>query len=196
MYLIIGCFNWIGYHLMDKLLVNGNKVVGVDQLNHTKKEQMALTVGRNANFSYYETTDQVNQNEQFEKFRTVFVFDALRTFYFIPNQNNDNKILVDYPLLYGEWMEQSETGFYFDDVFISFKSTFFYERAVYIDDFILTIMQVIDASIFPERITFYAAQQAKKQTLQQNEMAILTSLPHERRLEYLKEHYQKYSKFY
>ncbi|MGM8214670.1 hypothetical protein ACLIA0_03745 [Bacillaceae bacterium W0354] len=66
---IIGCFDDIGYYLVEHFLNDGYEIIGVDDINNEKKEQYYLMLGRNASFSLY------NYNEQDEPMNIEHVYD-------------------------------------------------------------------------------------------------------------------------
>lgn len=205
MFLVIGCFNWVGYHLTDALLVNGDKVVGIDHLDHTKKEELALNIGRNSNFTFYETIDDRNLKELNPK--AIFVFDSTMDFiykkfsnvrYFTcihEEQTRNNIIEITLPLLYGEWMERTETCYHQDKTFVSFDSKLFIEKAVYIKDFVHALIQLVDASLLPDSITYYTPAQVMKKSINKGELIVLPSMSFEKRFEKVECFYRKNSEF-
>ncbi|WP_112180137.1 MULTISPECIES: hypothetical protein [Paraliobacillus] len=205
MYIIIGCFNWIGYHLTDALLVNGEKVVGVDHLGNPKKEELALNIGRNANFTLYEKIDASNLKELDPK--AIFVFDARVdsncTYSFdgrcfiCTNEGvaKNNIIEITPPLLYGEWMERTATGYYQDHTFIKFNSDLFNDKAIYIKDFVYAMVQLIDASVLPDSITYYTPTQTMNKPTYKDELFILPSMPNKKRLAKVDDFYHMNSDF-
>lgn len=206
MFLVIGCFNWVGYHLTDALLVNGDKVVGIDHLDYIKKEQLALNIGRNSNFTFYETIDESKLNELDPK--AIFVFDSTIDFNYkdfldvrcftksYEKHARKNIIEITQPYLYGEWMERTETGYYQDKIFIPFDSKLFSEKAVYIKDFVGALIQLVDASLVPESITYYTPVQAVKKSDNMGELFILQRMSNEKRFAKVEEFYRKNSEIH
>ncbi|WP_117170877.1 hypothetical protein [Paraliobacillus sediminis] len=206
MFLVIGCFNWVGYHLTDALLVNGDKVVGIDYLDHTKKEELVLNIGRNSNFTFYETID----NSKLKRLdpKAIFVFDSTIDFNYKEFSNvrcftcmhekraRNNIIEITLPFLYGEWMERMEMGYHQDQAFIRFDSQLFSEDAVYVKDFVQALIQLVDASLLPDSIRYYTPEQAMKKSINKRELIILPSMSNEKRFKKVEVFYRKNSEFH
>ncbi|MFC0524788.1 hypothetical protein ACFFGV_14515 [Pontibacillus salicampi] len=72
-FMIWGCLEGLGFHLLQRLLEQGVKVIGIDKLTK-QKETVYLYVGRNANFSFYESIEECLQEEE-DKVRAIFVME-------------------------------------------------------------------------------------------------------------------------
>ncbi|GGM24982.1 hypothetical protein GCM10011351_08340 [Paraliobacillus quinghaiensis] len=208
MFVIIGCFNWIGFHLLETLLQNGEEVIGVDQLDHPKREHLSMFVGRNANFTYYETLDQVKKNNLNNHIQAVFMCDQVQSFnrksisslkyiQFFPKQKGQQEVIeVKLPLLYGEWMDRDENGIYNSNEFIQYDSALFKEKAIYIKDFIGAIIQLSDASNSPSTVSYYTPEQLQEQQSSVTDLFILPSNSPTRNLEKVEAHYQRFNEMY
>lgn len=110
--IIVGMYQFVGFHLTKYLLEHGNDVIGIDwELNEGKE----LEIGRNANFSFQKPSslsDMNVSNEKtiyiswydFNKRRSVFSVEeteeillALHSWSMLPNENRPEVVLL-YPL--------------------------------------------------------------------------------------------------
>lgn len=201
MFLITGCFSWIGYHLLAKLLNDGEEVIGVDQLDNDKKEHFAMLVGRNANFTFYETTDQAEKWRSNSKLNTMFQIDlsehrSLIHFSSKYASENEQSIEIELPLLYGEWMERSETGFYYKGEFVRFDSKQFENSAIYIEDFVNAVSQLSETTLLPSTIMYCAHKQSRVQKTNNEQLFILPYNSQFNILEKIDSHYQRFNSLY
>src|SRR5699024_2455526 len=102
-------------------------------------DHLAMFLGRNSSFR--EWTDEerktnflaafmFSMNPNFKKIKTKRLFK-------IGNAGNNaetsnNKVSIQPPLLFGEWMPMIEKGMFYDDQLILFDSSYFLENAVFI----------------------------------------------------------------
>ncbi|KGP74403.1 hypothetical protein [Pontibacillus yanchengensis] len=73
-YLVWGCYEGIGFHIVNALLDEGHQVVGIDERTD-KKETLAMFIGRNANFSYYNTVENYLDEEANNAFEEMYVIE-------------------------------------------------------------------------------------------------------------------------
>ncbi|MYL32244.1 hypothetical protein GLW08_05670 [Pontibacillus yanchengensis] len=73
-YLVWGCYEGIGFHIVNALLDEGHEVVGIDKRTE-KKETLAMFIGRNSNFSYYNTVEDYMKEEDDNAFEEMYVVE-------------------------------------------------------------------------------------------------------------------------
>src|SRR5699024_3191997 len=123
-----------------------------------EEEHLAMMIGRNDLFSAF-TDDQPSNHHTHvilseENSAHVQNMDDVKTFKLSrkPEQEKKGVIVVQLPLLFGEWMPMNEDGVYIDKQFIPFTSEIFQKEAVYIEDFITSFMLCLTASNLPEKL--------------------------------------------
>ncbi|MCD5324700.1 MULTISPECIES: hypothetical protein [Pontibacillus] len=140
-YLLSGCFHWIGYHLTEALLNEGETVIGVDSDWNEQKEWLSLYVGRNASFHLLDSVGDVKDSMLDEDLVVVHIGGEKEikdpkipiTFEWIIEVGKKNH--EEHPVLYakevyGPWMPHPV------------KPTS--AEALYVDDFIRGILEVIE----------------------------------------------------
>lgn len=149
---VVNCFHWIGFHLTDKLLQAGYKVDGIDQLSTYKKEHLSMFLGRNSSFSLKE----INFSHQYEtciiikSFAHIDHIQADRVIHIGHNEDTmlprENKVMINIPILFGEWMPMSNYGIYNQNAFLPFDDLRISSEAIYIKDFARALLQWLQAS--------------------------------------------------
>jgi hypothetical protein len=201
--LVYNCFNWIGFHYVNFLLHKGMVVKGVDKVDSDKKENFYMFVGRNSSF---ELIDSLNNNEcnlaivigehfptdKQDFNRVVKICNEPQG-----DDNNNSCVMVNAPLLFGEWMDMSEEGILWKNRMISFSSQEFLVNAVYIEDFIKATYPLLDGTLTSEQIMVYSKKktQGEAQKLE-NSISIRDNIPIEQNVRKVLEHYQRYKDFY
>ncbi|WP_296361125.1 MULTISPECIES: hypothetical protein [Virgibacillus] len=138
---VANCNHWIGFHITNQLLEQGLKVEGI--VDCKKDDSLSLFFGRNSNFSFYSG----DTNEIYEQFicigsiqEDVNISAELCVTLAHPSTVHPftslNGVIIELPLLFGEWMPMSENGMYFQGEFVPFSSDYFLQHAIYIHDFI------------------------------------------------------------
>ncbi|SHG23048.1 hypothetical protein [Ornithinibacillus halophilus] len=199
--LIVNCFHWIGFHLVDHLLEEGYEVCGMDDLGSEKKENLSMFFGRNDSFKL------ISEKEESE-FDTVIVVDDVfpatisskKTIEigFNSIEGREGQIIqVTVPILFGEWMPMSEEGIIYNDRLIPFESEEFLTEAIYINDFIQVFSQLIKASNLSNNIMVCSQKcRDSKDVSLENSIYIRDNVPIEEKVEEVKRHYQRYKDFY
>ncbi|HLR79388.1 MAG TPA: hypothetical protein VK119_02245 [Bacillota bacterium] len=202
--LVANCFDWIGFHLVNYLLENGFQVHGVDELKSTKKEHLSMFFARNDRF-IFTTVQQIKDEEKV--FDTAFIIDeydinpiqAKQTIA-IRNQEKctyeDKTIVIEVPILFGEWMSMCENGVYKNNQFIRFDSEQFLNDAIYINDFIQGLMaRVENKNLFP-MLHVLSIKCRQKHIKLENVFYIRDNRPIEENIKKVTEHYKRYRHFY
>ncbi|WP_345240215.1 hypothetical protein [Pontibacillus salipaludis] len=148
-YIISGCFEWIGFHLTEKWLNAGHTVIGIDNDWNEQKEWLSLYVGRNSSFHFVDSIDQVKEEAEGEDLILINIEDRLT--------KREAKIPIK-----GEWTikigdDQPVKGsvIYASEVYGPWMSKLVEpttEQALYIDDFVKGVHEIIDHNVKKEWI--------------------------------------------
>ncbi|WP_138416458.1 hypothetical protein [Aquibacillus sediminis] len=208
MYVVSRCFNWIGYHLVDQLLQQGQEVIGIDDIKTPKQEHFALLIGRNSLFTHQETVEEARKEGEIDTLFTINDHERaeslsdLKTSKWIHLSNQairdgDHIINVHLPLLYGEWMPRDAEGCYVQQQYIRFDSDTFKHQAIYIQDFVQALIQLVKSEQLPKTVDMYPLKRLERaQTKQENHLFIRELAPLEKRHQDLLTHYQKFQQIY
>lgn len=187
LFLVENCFHWIGFHVVDFLLENGHKVDGSDNLSTDKKEHLSMFVGRNKSFTHvtdidaaYDWTITINEGSEM----TI-------------TMHNGRTTRVKLPLIFGEWMPMKQEGVYRGDKLIPFDSDCFLTEAVFIDDFLKSLIQWVESShLSPvlEVRSIYKKEQEDKRL--ENSIYVRNNRPINDTINIVKKHYETYGEFY
>ncbi|MDC3417217.1 hypothetical protein [Aquibacillus salsiterrae] len=213
MYVVSGSFHWIGFHIVQYLLATGQEVIGLDIIDTDKKDNLSMFVGRNSSFTHVEHSDDLLHNskqsdyivfevaEDKERFslpelgnKKVYNFCTTRK----ENEVLDDTCYVKLPLLYGEWIPRDYDGIFFQDEYIRFDSTRFQREAVYISDFIESLLQVIATSdrVLGTNLLIIKRKNEREEYKEKGTIVVDESKPMEKRLAELDDHYELYKDFY
>ncbi len=141
MYAVENCFHWIGFHIVNRLLEEGCRVDGIDDLSTEKKENLAMFVGRNELFRHLPVIQESSG------YNAIITVDDQMV-----KMHREEPVTIQLPLLFGEWMPMNQDGVYNGDEFVPFAAKEFTSRAVYIDDFLTGFLQWLQASSLPSEL--------------------------------------------
>ncbi|WP_099157184.1 hypothetical protein [Virgibacillus ndiopensis] len=203
-YIVTNCFQWVGFHLVKHLLNQGCHVVGFDEISSEKKEVLSMFFGRNDLFSLnpnklseqqYETTVLVDASlpkQTFNSKRTIQLsYDT------ITNEQESSIVTIKLPLLFGEWMEMNEEGFYYKNDFIRFDSEQFLSEAIYIDDFIQCLLQVSKSDYLSQALEIKSSVNKKMNgDNPKKSIYVRDNKPIQENLKVVQSHYNKFRKLY
>ncbi|UOQ92823.1 hypothetical protein MUO14_20795 [Halobacillus shinanisalinarum] len=134
--IIYNCFHWIGYHCIQHLLQDGREVIGIDKIDTQVKEHLYMSVGRNSNFQHFSTgEDRENHSHQSYEDQRLYIYNDMIEI--CPNGRTSNRLCVELPQLYGEWMDIQA------DTYEEFRHWVINSRAVYVEDFIKEIFKYV-----------------------------------------------------
>ncbi|WP_188455316.1 hypothetical protein [Virgibacillus oceani] len=200
-YVVTNCFDWIGYHLVNHLLNQGQNVIGFDEISSDKKETLSLFFGRNELF----TLNPSKRNKQGDDIaisvdvqtsghseRTIQLrFDKPE------EKRKTNIVSIKLPLLFGEWMEMNDDGFYDKNDFVRFDSERFLTEAIYIKDFIYCVMQFTKSAYLPELIEIKSFREKEMNDAdQETSIYVRDKKPITENLKIVQAHYAKFRKLY
>ncbi|MRH43375.1 hypothetical protein GH741_11865 [Aquibacillus halophilus] len=212
MYVVSNCFNWIGFHFLQKILNNSEEVVGLDQISTDKEENLYLSVGRNSLFTH--VTSKRDLKKEINSKQVDVVFDLMDSDELLADEefhadnwvqfkneiakdNTNNLIHVELPLLYGEWMPRDNNGIFHTRNYIKFDSETFENEAIYIDDFVDAMWQILSSRKKPEKIKFKSL---RKEGRDEKDPAQVLYIREKERMETrllnLNNHFEQFSKFY
>lgn len=158
-FFVSDCFHWINFHIVNHLLEKGYSVTGNERPLTDKQEHLAMMIGRNDLFSLISddfTTEKYTHAillngipDQIQNMAAIKMFKLTRE---TEPYEKGAASVIRIPLLFGEWMPMNEDGIYVDEQFIPFTSDTFQNEAVYIEDFIASLMVCLMSSQLPEKL--------------------------------------------
>lgn len=185
------CFHWIGFHIVNRFITNGYSVVGKHAHMTERAEYLSFFLGRNSLFKLVDDR-QVNSDV------SIIVNDNKAHMELVVTNEKKLKITtINTPLLFGKWMPMNETGIFMNQKNISFDSKKFVTQAVYMDDFTKILIQCLESSLLPSSLDIYSkGYKSNKYIKLANSLYIRDNIPIEKKVNRLKDHYQKYKSYY
>lgn len=195
------CFHWIGFHIVSHLLENGYSVTGHEHSMTDKKEHLAMMVGRNDMFTMFigdtpkgKYTHVILPDKNSDVTQDV---EAVKTFKLSREERQNDKKMVDVriPLLFGEWMPMNENGMYANGKYIPFESETFQNKAVYIGDFIMSLMLCLMSSHQPGKL---AIQPKSSMSAEKDRKSVFLRerRPVDQQVQTVIAHYKRFKRFY
>lgn len=201
-YLVDNCFHWIGYHITDYLLEQGEKVVGVGEVKSELEEQLSMLIGRNSLFTHLQPLDDATYHTAIIIGESTFSNVSERQLHIqtAHKQKNDQHItILSAPYLYGEWMPMYKDGCYTEKKEkVPFDSEQFLQEAVHISDFARELYSLMkkwerDKIVeLPKTIHFTKKKHVKHDT----SVEIQNNRPVKAAFNQLQEHYRRFTFFY
>lgn len=201
--LVVNCFNWVGYHIVNDFLNKGYRVEGIELKPSKKSEHLAMFFSRNSLFKTT-TIQELNQSYSAIILNSYGISNADKTLSeltsFIKHKFKKEQSVtkvIDYSLIYGEWMPMDLEGMYYLNHYIHFKSDLFSNEAVYIKEFVNRLLSVIKESKIKQEmfITFKQTNVLSEQILEKSQ-SIRDNVPKECKLNDVLLHYQRYKEYY
>lgn len=188
LFLVENCFQWMGFHLVNCLLENGYKVDGVDDLSSDKKDHLSMYIGRNASFQHLSS---LKRGTNYDSSINITDNEIVLTM----EQNTSHRINL--PILFGEWMPMKRDGMYHRNTFISFDSDIFLNEAIYIGDFMKSLIQWVKSSQLPEILEVKSINNKQNEEIKlENSVYIRNNITIEENLKMVRKHYEKFEKLY
>ncbi len=188
LFLVENCFHWMGFHLVNCLLENGYKVDGVDDLSSDMKEHLSMYVGRNASFQHLSSPERSTTYD-----RLINITDKELILTIQPNTSHR----INLPILFGEWMPMKKDGMYHQKTFISFDSDIFFNEAIYIGDFMKSLIQWVESSQLPEILEVKSINNIQSEEVKlENSVYIRNNITIEENLKVVIKHYEKFKELY
>lgn len=200
-FLVMNCFHWVGYHIVAQLLENGCQVDGIAGRENAMEEHFSMFLGRNSNFKLKETEHAdvydkaiiVGAHTGGEEINAKCQFLITRK---AKEQSLSNMIRVQIPLLFGEWMPMNEEGMFIGEQFIQFDSDYFLSEAVYVEDFISTLLQWLKTEDVPDQLEMRAYHTAEKTEACENMIYLHGNKTNKEQLAEVLSHYQRFQHLY
>ncbi|MDC3413698.1 hypothetical protein NC797_17520 [Aquibacillus sp. 3ASR75-11] len=208
-YLVTNCFDWVGFHIVNRLLHDGNEVIGIDKMDTEKKENLALFIGRNSAFRHEE---EIGNNVNDEMTAIYHISDQIERSKELASISARNNINIKFskkskpfhndwttivcPILCGEWMERDDEGFYWGDEYIRFDSRRFDDEVIYIDDFISWLFQLENSNIKAREIRLHSNQMTGNGTDRASDLYLCQRKSPDRCKRLLHEHYRNFRNLY
>lgn len=202
--LVVNCFHWIGFHVVDGLLEKGEEVDGIDLSPPDEMEHLSLFFGRN---SLFQQVDLTNRKE-YETAIIIGDYDGLDQVnskrYIIINgkkgieKGNRSFITnIHVRLLFGEWMPMDQRGVYVNGQHITFDSNLFLTQAVYITDFVQGLLNWMTIPSLPRSLNI-KSRQDKRDTNEklENTIFLKDNTPIEEKIQIVKTHYKRFKDVY
>lgn len=148
-YIISGCFEWIGFHLTEKWLNAGHTVIGIDNDWNEQKDWLSLYVGRNSSFQFVDSIDQVKEEVEGEELILINIEDRLT--------KGEAKIPIkrEWTIKIGDDKPVQGSVIYASEVYGPWMSRLVKpttEQALYINDFVKGVQEIIDHNVKKEWI--------------------------------------------
>ncbi|MGM9988292.1 MAG: hypothetical protein ACI35O_13835 [Bacillaceae bacterium] len=144
---IFEALSFIGFQLVDTLLNEGIEVIGIDEIDSERKEEMLFSIGRNSNFELASSYEQEKKTQLcigcfYEQMTMLSSFKKCEQFgipmVMIFSKENVKMDMVGEKILienvYGPWRQKGLAGI--DK-----------ETAIYVDDIITYILSICHAVI-------------------------------------------------
>src|SRR5690625_5291106 len=200
--LVKDCFHWIGFHIVDQLLIDGYEVKGIQTSSSKKTAHLSMFFDRHSHFSLIEdetacetdtallinqhTTDGINAS-RFMMIGEHVDIEALTA----------DQIAIQQPLLFGEWMPIYEDGCYYLNDHIPFDSPRFHEQAIYIHDFTKMIVALLKQDNLPNVINMQTVKNDSILGLTlDNTYHIQDNTPIENKLQDVLKHHKQFKHYY
>lgn len=193
--LVGNCNNWIGFHIVNDLLLANYTVNGIGDEN----ENLSMFLGRNSSFEFVGPDVKKNYDIAISIGNQLATIQSDRTLIInaIHEQKKDNEVTIKVPLLFGKWMPMNEHGLYKNDELITFDSNYFKTEAIYIKDFTNGLLQWLKAEYLPFNMNVDSVRNKAKENVKlENSIYISDNRPIEENLENVLEHYRRYNSFY
>ncbi|GGB39946.1 hypothetical protein F3157_07075 [Virgibacillus dakarensis] len=204
-FLVTNCFDWIGFHIINYLVENGYQVDGFDNTATNKKENLAMMVGRNDLFSLLQ-----DKKECRERYTAIIINGSnghaldLKADKMVKlcrdearKEGDAQLTTVMLPLLFGEWMPMNEKGMYAQNRFVPFDSDVFLNDAIYIEDFVLCLMQIIQSNHLPSFIELRSVKDNRKLDKNSKRFIFLRDIrPIEKNVKKVQDHYNRFKTIY
>lgn len=185
------CFHWIGYHIVHQLISSGYSVYGINEQMTKQAEFLSFFLGRNSLFTFVEDSQanyDIDITVHLDEHNDEILFE---------NDHHLELIQVKKPLLFGEWMDMDEEGFYDHQRYVQFNSQEFIKNAIYIESFTKSLVQWIGSTYVPSEFSVYPARKPMDKDIKlDNTIYIRDNIPIETKVRHLLEHFKKYKNIY
>ncbi|MDY0407878.1 hypothetical protein ACFFIS_12580 [Virgibacillus soli] len=202
--LVVNCFHWIGFHIVNAFLQENEKVIGYDQIDVESKQFLSMYFGRNDKFKLIQTIKE----EQFENIIIVgepnIDIRRLKVKNICVIQTEEKQINqlqdvinLNIPYLIGEWMPLKKDGIFIDGKLYQYDNELLSHEAIYMKDVATMLFHWMKNPLVPATLSIkkgkYSEQCNKKL---ENSIFIRDNRPNKESVLTLREHYDRYSFYY
>lgn len=201
--LVVHCFHWLGFHITNYLLENGEEVDGIHVASAQAREHLAAFFGRNSQFQLvefdhkkaYDTVIMIGGQDLIKR---VTAKRCLIVNGETCDRNSQPLITnISVNLLFGEWMPMDLQGIYYEGKHILFNSKEFLTEAIYVNDFVKTLNHLLQTSRLPKEIHVRSRHAKQIDHDRQKQMIFLREqMPIEEHVELVKNHYKTFKHWY
>ncbi|SDJ87340.1 hypothetical protein [Sediminibacillus albus] len=216
MYMVYPCFDWIGFHIVQKLLHEGNQVVGIGEAKTKKQENFLSFLARNSSFHLYKNLEECKNCLEDNRLQAIIQLESQRTQPIMESIQTDKHLVlsrtrkdaemmeqesclhIKLPLLYGEWMPRTDNGLCDPDGgIICFDSDQFVTQAVYIEDFTEGLLELLESNSQTGIIRIELSDTEKNDRQSGDAVfPVKESQDLQKRIKTLEEHYRFHRHFY
>ncbi|QTM98679.1 hypothetical protein ERJ70_04815 [Sediminibacillus dalangtanensis] len=213
MYLVLPCFDWIGFHLCEKLLQQGEQVIGIGEARTARQDNFWGFLARNSSFQLFSTMEEYQTGKTEAKLEAIIQIETVQKTPMLDAGNIPKKFFlsrvkqeklqeewchVHLPLLYGEWMPRTEDSLTRPDGgTVPFNSESFLTDAVYIGDFFQEFLPLLEIKQPSKHIVMCPpGKEEDKREVDAEVIPVLPSEKPELRQKKLNQHYEKFMPFY
>jgi hypothetical protein len=196
------CFHWIGYHYVNYLLEKGKVIIGVDEINSDKKENLSMLIGRNSNFKMLTPKEARDEGValvigDISPSYPINAEKILQINVGVLKNKLQDAIVVNAPILFGEWMDMTENGVKLRNKIVPFDSEEFQANAIYIQDFVKKTYPLLNSSHYSSDIMVSTKKIFLDDAVKlENSIYIRDNIPIEENVKKLIAHYRRYKHFY
>lgn len=198
--LLVNCFHWIGFHIMNELLEAGYMVEGIDNMSTEQDEHLSMFVGRNSSFtliekenlSHYKSSIIVGSWPHSEDIQADQMLQLCES----NAKNLEEHIIIEMPMLFGEWMPMTEDGLYHQQKFIPFNSSLFLTEAIYIRDFTSHLLQWVTYTNLSQVIKIKSERNKDTDLKLENIIYLRDNRPIHKKVEHVVDHYKRFKDLY
>ncbi|MEN2466771.1 hypothetical protein [Ornithinibacillus sp. JPR2-1] len=197
---IYNCFSWIGYHYVHYFLEKGIEVNGIDKIDSEKKENLHMLVGRNSSFRLIPPNSIPKDLVALVIGGTELPIYADRIIQIRTREMKkklSNAIVINAPILFGEWMEMTEEDIKVGNRNVRFHSREFQSDAIYIKDFVKATAPLFHSSNKPSELSVFSKKVFLNEAVKlENSIYIRDNIPIEENVRKVLAHYRRYKDLY
>lgn len=199
--LVVNCFDWIGFHLVNELIQDGYDIDGLDTVARPNKEHLSMYLGRSSRFTEVKKCDvkQYSVAIIIGEYKQSKAIQAERIITIQMTHSNGEEQQVGTTIkpafLFGEWMLMDEQGVYNNRRYYSFFKPKFEEAAIYIKDFTEIMLQLLQEKKLPSTLDI-RSEKEKMESVQDQSIYIREKTAIHLTIKKLIKHYKRFKEFY
>lgn len=187
-FVVINCFHWIGYHIVEALIEEGEDVYGIEKPGVNNQTNLEMYVGRNSLFHH--------KMKRTENDSGPFIIVEDEHIIYQHNKEGCEQIITTF-FVFGEWMPMNTHGMYQKDNYIRFASNEFKRNAIHINIFIEYLLQWIKNFHVNDRLSIRRTENNEYHCMIHKETVYLYDfIPLEKRIQKLVGHFKQFQDIY